>query len=126
MLSRLILLSLALVSNIIHLFIPARVINTNFDPILSFLSLGFFLGIIHFISSLKRDWVYILLILISYFSQVASYYKSGGGVPDYINLFIFDSNIPDFFITLTILTWWYSRVYKGSKFIPAKIEQDGL
>jgi hypothetical protein len=62
-----------------------------------------------------------IIIIFSFIAQVTSYYLNGG-VPDYINLYFFDSNIPDFIITTTILTWWYQRVYKHSKLIPAELE----
>ncbi len=124
MLSRLLLISLAVILNTLHFFIPAQVINYSFDPLLALLSFVTFLTIVFFTSSFRRDVVYIALILVSFIAQVASYYQNGGGAPDYINLIVLDSNIPDFLITITILTWWYYRVYKQPKIIPAKIEQD--
>lgn len=124
MLGKLLLISSAVVFNALHFFIPARVINYNFDPLLALLSFVTFLTIVFFTSSFKKDIVYIVLILVSFVAQVASYYQNGGGASDYINLLVLDSNIPDFLITTTILTWWYQRVYKQPKIIPANIERD--
>lgn len=124
MLNRFVLISLSIILNIFHLYIPASVINYNYDPILSLLSLLVFAGIIFFTSSFRSDWPFLAIISISLVFQNISFY-SNGGVPDYINLVVIKSNIPDFFITFTILTWWYYRVYKLSKLLPAKIEQDG-
>ena len=124
MLSRPLLISVAVVLNIFHLFIPARIINYNFDPLLALLSFVTFLTIVFFTSSFKKDLVFIVLILVSFLSQLISYYQNGGGAPDYINLVVLDSNIPDFLITATILTWWYYRVYKQPKIIPANTELD--
>jgi hypothetical protein len=124
MLSRPLLISVAVVLNIFHLFIPARIINYNFDPLLALLSFVTFLTIVFFTSSFKKDLVFIVLILVSFLSQLVSYYQNGGGASDYINLVVLDSNIPDFLITVTILTWWYYRVYKQPKIIPANTELD--
>lgn len=124
MLSKLVLLLLAVSLNILHIFIPARVINYNFDPVLGLLSFLVFLAIVYFTSSLKSDYFFFVLLGISFVSQVYSYFLNGGGVPDYIDLYLFNSNIPDFVITLTILTWWYKRVYKHHKLTPAEIGTD--
>jgi len=124
MLNKLILIFLVSTINLLHLYIPGKVFNNNFDPYLSLLAFGIFFGLVAFISSLKKDWTYVSILGISLTIQVYSFFKNGGGVPDYINLGFFDTNIPDFFITLTILTWWYYRVYKQPRFIPAEIEQD--
>lgn len=124
MLSKLVFLIFTVTLNIYHLYIPARVLNFAFEPFISILAFLTFLIIVFFISSLKTDWIFISTLGISLASQIYSFYSNGGGVPDYINLYFFDSNIPDFFISLTILTWWYYRVYKQSNLIPAKLEQD--
>jgi len=124
MLSRVLILSLAVILNTFHFFIPAQVINYSFDPILGLMSFLVFLVIVYFTSSLKKDLIFILLLSISLVSQITSYFFNSGGVPDYINLFIVNSNIPDFFITFTILTWWYYRVYKQTQVSPAEVNSD--
>jgi hypothetical protein len=123
MLSRVFFLSLAVILNTIHFFIPAQVINYSFDPILGGLSFLLFLIIVGFTSNFKKDILFLALILISFLSQLTSFFVNGG-VPDYINLYFFNSNIPDLFITLTLLTWWYYRVYKLSKINPAEVNSD--
>ncbi len=125
MLSRFLIFLVAVILNVVHLFIPARIINYNFDPLLALLAFITFLTIVYFTSSFKRDFIFIFLIFTSFISQVIGYYQNGGGAPDYLNLLFLDSNIPDFIISLTILTWWYYRVYKQPNFIPAKIERNG-
>jgi hypothetical protein len=124
MLNSFFVFALAVVINLAHFFIPAKVYNPNFDPILSALSLIVFLSIIHLTSSLRKDFLFIILISLSLISQISSYYLNGGRIPDYIDLYLVNSNLPDFMISFTILTWWYYRVYKQPEMIPAKIEQD--
>lgn len=124
MLNRLLILSLAVILNIFHFFIPAQIINYNFDPVLGIMSFVVFLVIVYFTSSFKRDLIFISLLSISLFSQITSFYINEKGVPDYINLILINSNIPDFIITFTILTWWYYRVYKQPQVSPAEVNSD--
>lgn len=123
MLNRVLLIAIAVILNTLHYFIPAQIINYSFDPLLGVLSLLVFFLIIWFTSSIKKDSLYLSLVVISFLSQLGSFFINGG-VPDYINFYFFKSNIPDILITLTILTWWYYRVYKDAKINPAELEQN--
>jgi len=124
MLSRVILFFLAVLLNSLHFIIPAKVINYSFDPFIGLLSLLGFMFIVYFTSSFKKDLIFVMIIVASFATQVVSFYLNNQGVPDYINLLIINSNIPDFLITATLLTWWYYRVYKQSKLDPADELQD--
>lgn len=98
--------------NLIHLFNPfSSVLNKEYNPILSFLSLIGFVLLVHVASGLKKDSFFIFLVSFSIISQILSFYQNSG-VPDYLNFGVFHSNIPDLIILSTILTWWYKRVYK--------------
>lgn len=123
MLSRLVFIFLAVILNSIHFFIPARIINYSYDPILGSLAFLVFLLIVWLTSGLKKDLVFLSILFISLVSQISSFFVNGG-VPDYINFYFFNSNIPDLFISLTLLTWWYYRVYKQPKITPADLERD--
>ena len=123
MLSRLVFIFLAVILNSIHFFIPARIINYSYDPILGSLAFLVFLLIVWLTSGLKKDLVFLSSLFISLVSQISSFFVNGG-VPDYINFYFFNSNIPDLFISLTLLTWWYYRVYKQPKITPADLERD--
>jgi hypothetical protein len=86
MLSRPLLISVAVVLNIFHLFIPARIINYNFDPLLALLSFVTFLTIVFFTSSFKKDLVFIVLILVSFLSQLVNMFSYTGAIfGNYIN-----------------------------------------
>ncbi len=98
--------------NILHLFNPFNsLLNKEYNPILSFLSLVGFILLVHIASGFKKDRFFIFLVSFSIICQIASFYLNSG-VPDYLNFGIFHSNIPDLIILSTILTWWYKRVYK--------------
>lgn len=120
----LVVVFLAVILNTAHFFIPATIFNYSYDPVLGLLSFIIFISIIYFTSSIKKDILYLFLMLSSFLAQVLSYFINGRGVPDYINLSFFNSNIPDFLISFTLLTWWYFRVYKQPNSKPAEIEQD--
>jgi len=123
MLSKILILFSTVILNTLHFFIPPQVFNYQFDPLSGVLALGIFSVLLFFTSGIKKDYLFISVIVISFVTQLISYYQNGG-VPDYINLYFFQSNIPDFFISITILTWWYLRVYKHPKINPATIKQD--
>ena len=124
MLNSFLLAAFALSLNVVHIFVTANVFNKEFNPVLGVLSFGIFTALVFFTSSLKKDSHFIFLIGASLVSQIGSFYLNGGKVPDYINLGLFNANIPDFIISITILTWWYQRVYKQPKVKPAELRQN--
>jgi len=124
MLNRFVIIFLAVLLNTLHFLIPAKVINYSFNPILGVMSLGLFFIIVFITSSFRKDLLFLSLLSISLITQITSYYSNGGGVSDYINLYFLNSNIPDFMISLTLLTWWYQRVYKQHQISPADLEPD--
>jgi hypothetical protein len=98
--------------NILHLFNPFdSLLNKDYNPILSLISLLGFILLVHIASGLKKDRFFVFLVSFSIICQILSFYQNSG-VPDYLNFGIFHSNIPDLIILSTILTWWYKRVYK--------------
>lgn len=121
-LSRVIVLS-AIVLNLIHLILPFSgfSLNKNYSPLLSLFGIVILSGIFYIYSSLKNDWKFLLVIYLSFIAQNISY-QLNSGVPDYINLLIFQTNFPDFILFFSVLTWWYYRVYKSQITVPAKIK----
>lgn len=116
-----ILLPLIIFLNLIHLILPVGdKLNDKYSPAFSVIALFICLFCFKFFSDLKKDYRFIFSLVVSVITQNISN-KVNGGVPDYINFLIFTSNIPDIIMFLTILTWWYYRVYKHPKINPAKI-----
>lgn len=114
-------LTVVILLNCIHLFLPFGYnLNSNFNPALSILALSICLYCFKMFSNLKRDRFFVMALVFSVITQNISN-KVNGGVPDYINFYLFTSNIPDMLIFGTILTWWYYRVYKHQNINPAKV-----
>lgn len=118
----LILLSIAL--NIIHLILPFSgfSLNDSFSPQASFFGILTVTVIFYLYSSIKKDWLFLLILYSSYICQNISF-QLNNGVPDYINLYVFKSNIPDFLMFTSVLTWWYFRVYKSKITLPAEVRK---
>jgi hypothetical protein len=106
--------------NLIHLLLPfGYKVNSSFNPAISILALGICLFFISKHSNLKKDSLFVFSLIASVITQNISN-QVNRGVPDYINFWVFNSNIPDILIFTTLLTWWYYRVYKFPKLNPAK------
>lgn len=122
-LSKLIIL-LSVVLNSIHLILPFSgfTLNINYSPLLSFVGIILLSLIFHIYSNFRNDWKYLFVIYFSFIAQNISY-QVNSGVPDYINLYLLKSNIPDFLICSSILTWWYFRVYKSQINVATKVVQ---
>lgn len=121
-LSRILILS-AIGLNITHLILPFSgfSLNKNYSPLFSLLGVIVLSAIFYSYSSFKKDWKFLLVIYLSFISQNISY-QVNNGVPDYINLYAFQSNFPDFLLFFSVLTWWYYRVYKNQNINPAKVK----
>jgi len=117
--NKLILLGIFLLNGI-HLLLPFEYqLNKTFNPSISFLALGISLYFIRINSDFKKDRLFFYSLILATITQNVSF-QLNGGVPDYLNFGIFHSNIPDIILFISILTWWYYRVYKLPKLNPAK------
>jgi len=109
-----------LLFNGIHILLPFEyTLNSSFNSSISIISLGLCLYIIKKLSSFSKDRIVVLTLIVSVLTQNISN-QVNKGVPDYLNFYLFKSNIPDILIFISILTWWYYRVYKSPKFVSAR------
>lgn len=114
------ILPLVLILNCIHILLPFEyTINSGFNSTFSIISLALCLILIKKISNLVKDRLVVFTLVVSVITQNISN-QVNRGVPDYFNLYLFKSNIPDVLIFLSLLTWWYYRVYKSPKLLSAK------
>jgi len=114
------ILPAVLILNGIHILLPFEYsLNSSFNTSVSLISLGLCLFLIKKISSLVKDKAVVVTLITSVITQNISN-QVNRGVPDYLNFYFFKSNIPDILIFMSLLTWWYYRVYKSPKLLSAK------
>jgi len=87
------------------LFLKNGAVNELFNPFLGAVFLCSILILSYLTRSLKEDSYFIIILTISFISQVSGFYLNGGKVIDYINLLVFYSNLPDLVIFFTLLTY---------------------
>ena len=104
-----ILVSILIILNIPHLFINTGVVNEKFNPLFGLFLILCLYWLAKKTGKMNSEMLFILIISLTFGFQVLGYLINNFRVRDYIDLVVFQTNIPDMIIFFTLLTYLFFK-----------------